>query len=132
AKPQTYTNKSGGPVGALVRFYKLDPANLLVVGDHLDLEAGTLRMRPSGGSGGLNGIKDIIRHLGTEEFARLRIGIGRPPGKMDPAAYVLQDFKGDEIALFKEVRERAADAIESWLTEGIELAMSRHNGPITL
>ncbi len=131
AKPQLYMNRSGRPVSGLLRFYKIDRERLLVIFDDLDLPVGTIRLRPSGGAGGQNGMKDIIRHLGGEDFARLRVGIGRPPGRMDPAAYVLQDFSGEQLAVMREVYDRAADAVETWLREGIELAMSRHNGPGT-
>ncbi|HEC21296.1 MAG TPA: aminoacyl-tRNA hydrolase [Chloroflexi bacterium] len=130
AKPQTFMNNSGGPVASLQRFYKIDLPQLLVVFDDLDLPPGTIRMRPSGGSSGQKGMKSIIERLGSEGFPRLRIGIGRPPGRMDPAAYVLQDFSEEERAIMQEVYERAADAIETWLTDGIELAMSRYNGPL--
>src|SRR4051812_42113754 len=96
-KPLTYMNDSGRAVGQVMRFYKVPPEDLLVLHDDLDLDAGKLRLRPNGSSGGQNGIKSIIDHLGSPEFARIRIGIGRPPGRMDAAAYVLQDFsKADE------------------------------------
>lgn len=129
AKPQQYMNRSGTAVGALVRFYKLPPENLLVIFDDLDLPTGTVRLRPSGGSGGQNGMKHIIERLGTQDFPRVRIGIGRPPGRMDAAAYVLQNFGPGEQPLIDEALDRAADAVETWLRDGVELAMSRHNGP---
>jgi PTH1 family peptidyl-tRNA hydrolase len=131
AKPMTYMNKSGGPVRELVSFYKLSLENLMVGFDDLDLPLGTLRIRPEGGSGGQNGMRDIIRQLGTTEYPRLRLGIGRPPGRMDPAAYVLQDFGKKEWPVVEEVYEHAADALETWLAHGIVLAMSRHNGPVS-
>jgi PTH1 family peptidyl-tRNA hydrolase len=130
AKPLSYMNKSGGPVAALRRFYKIDPARLLVIFDDLDLPVGTLRLRPSGGSSGQKGMKSIVERLGSQEFPRLRVGIGRPPGRMDPAAYVLQNFGKEQLATVEETYERAADAIETWLRDGVELAMSRHNGPV--
>lgn len=129
-KPQTYMNLSGEAVRALVDFYKVELEQVLLISDDLDIPLGTLRMRPGGGAGGQKGIKSTIQHLGTQGFARLRCGIGRPPGKMDPAAYVLQPFKGDDEITVRIVIERAADAVETWLTAGIELAMSRHNGSI--
>ncbi len=129
AKPQSYMNESGGPVGALFRFYKIEPDRLLIIFDDLDLPIGTLRLRPSGGSGGHKGMKSIIARLGSEDFPRLRVGIGRPPGRMDPAAYVLQDFDSLQLPIIQAVYERAADAIEAWLTEGIEAAMGRYNRP---
>ena len=91
------------------------------------LPPGTVRLRPEGGSGGHKGIRSITEHLGSQEFARLRIGIGRPPGRMDPAAYVLQDFSAEEEPLLEETLERAVAAIETWLREGIQVAMDRYN-----
>ncbi len=128
-KPQTFMNESGRAVVPLARFYKVPPARLLVVYDDLDLPPGTLRLRPSGGSGGHRGMRSIIAQLGSQEFPRLRIGIGRPPGRMDPAAYVLQDFAPEEWPLMEETLARAIAAIEVWLTEGLDAAMSRYNGP---
>jgi PTH1 family peptidyl-tRNA hydrolase len=133
AQPQTFMNDSGQSVAPLMRFYKVPAERLLVVYDELDLPLGTLRMRPEGGSGGHKGMRSIIAQLGDRRFARLRIGIGRPPGRMDPAAYVLQDFAVDEEPLIEETLERAVAAIETWLVEGVEIAMSRHNsGPSCL
>jgi tetratricopeptide (TPR) repeat protein len=104
--------------------------NILIVSDDLDLPLGTLRLRQSGGAGGQRGVRNIIQHLGTNEFDRVRFGIGRPPGKMDPAAYVLQDFQGDDQILAQEVVDQAASAVEVWLREGIEAAMTRYNGDV--
>ncbi len=126
-KPMTYMNASGEAVGPLVRYYHVDPADLIVVHDDLDLEAGKLRLRREGSSGGQNGIKSMIQHLGTPEFSRARIGIGRPPGRMDPAAYVLQDFSSADEELFGPLRDKVCDALECWLFEGIEAAMNRFN-----
>jgi PTH1 family peptidyl-tRNA hydrolase len=127
AQPQTFMNDSGRSVAPLVQFYKVSLERLLVVYDELDLPLETLRMRPEGGSGGHKGMRSIIEQLGDQNFARLRIGIGRPPGQMDPAAYVLQDFSADEALLVEETLGRAVNAIEAWLVEGVEMAMSRHN-----
>jgi PTH1 family peptidyl-tRNA hydrolase len=132
AKPQTYMNRSGGPVSALQRFYKLPVEHVLIVYDDLDLPTGTIRVRPSGGSGGHNGMKDIIARLGSNEFPRVRVGIGRPPGRMEPTDYVLQNFGDDERIIMAEAVDHAADAIETWLRDGVTLAMSRHNGPIEI
>jgi len=128
AKPQTFMNKSGQSVARLAGFYKVGLEHLMLVYDDLDLPLGTIRMRPAGGSGGHRGMQSIIRQLGERDFPRLRIGIDRPPGRMDPAAYVLQDFSADEEALLDEVLDRAGDAIETWLVEGLEIGMSRYNG----
>jgi PTH1 family peptidyl-tRNA hydrolase len=129
AKPQQYMNKSGQPVAALQRFYRILIDNVLIVYDDLDLPVGSLRMRPGGGAGGHKGMTSIIQHLGSDAFARLRIGIDRPPGKMDPAAYVLQDFSAEQAPAIESAYDRAIDAIETWLKDGIEPAMSRFNGP---
>ncbi|MFW5709312.1 MAG: aminoacyl-tRNA hydrolase [Chloroflexota bacterium] len=130
AKPQTFMNLSGQPVRALVDFYKLDIDTLTVIHDDLDISLGTLRLRKGGSAGGQNGVKDIIRHLGTQDFKRVRCGIGRPPGRMDPAAYVLQPFSGDDAITAQRVIDRAADAVETWLAEGIDTAMNRYNGTV--
>jgi PTH1 family peptidyl-tRNA hydrolase len=130
AKPQQYMNLSGGPVSSLARFYKIDLAHLLIVTDDLDLPLGTLRIRPGGRSGGQNGMRNIIERLGTDEFPRLRIGIGRPAGRSGTVSYVLQNFAGEDLEVIRIVYDRAADAIESWLLDGVTLAMSRHNAPL--
>lgn len=129
AMPQTFMNESGRAVGPLTRFFQVELERLLVIYDDLDLPPGTIRIRPGGGSGGHKGMRSIIQYLGSQEFARLRIGIGRPPGRMDPADYVLQDINGEEVDLFDESLDRAVAAIETWLREGVEEAMSRHNQP---
>ena len=128
AKPQTFMNRSGEAVRSLLDYYDIDIENLLVVHDDLDTPFGSLRLRKSGGHGGQNGLRSIVQHLGSKDFARLRFGIGRPPGKLDPVNYVLQDFKGDEAIRARELAGRAADATEVWLNEGIESAMSQFNG----
>ncbi len=126
-KPMTFMNLSGQAVAPLARYYQVEPQDILVIYDDLDLEPGQLRLRPKGGAGGHRGVKSIIQHLGTQEFPRIRVGIGRPPGRMDPADYVLQDFSPEEEAIFGPVRERVCDAIECWLFEGIEKAMNEFN-----
>lgn len=128
AKPQTFMNTSGVAVRGLVNFYKLPLTNLLVIADHLDLEFAKLRFRPNGGSGGQNGIKSIIAELGTQEFPRLMVGIGRPPGRMDPAAYVLQNYSAEQEIEMAIVRQEAADGVELWMNEGILTAMNQVNG----
>lgn len=126
-KPLTYMNASGEAVGPLARFYRVEPQAILVIHDDLDLASGKLRLRAGGSSGGQNGIRSIIDHLGSQEFARAKVGIGRPPGRMDPADYVLQNFNVDEETLFTPLRERVVDAVLCWLFEGIEPAMNRFN-----
>jgi PTH1 family peptidyl-tRNA hydrolase len=127
AKPQTFMNDSGSAVGRILGYYDIPPANLMVVYDEIDLPLGTLRLREKGGSGGHNGMKSIITRI-CNDFPRLRLGIGRPPGKMEAAAYVLRDFKGDDKLIADEMVVSAAEAVESFLREGIDIAMTRHNG----
>jgi PTH1 family peptidyl-tRNA hydrolase len=129
AKPQTFMNLSGDSVGPLLKYYRVEPANLLVVYDELDIPAWTIRLREKGSAGGHNGMRSIIQHAGSD-FPRLRLGIGRPPGRMDPAAYVLQDFSKADQPLLSELLDKAVAAVECYLTDGIDLAMSRYNGSI--
>lgn len=130
AKPCTFMNDSGRAVIPLARFYRVSAERMLVVYDDMDLTTGTVRLRPYGGSGGHRGVGSIIQHLASGDFPRLRIGVGRPPGRMDPAAYVLQDFSAQEEAVLEEQMERATAAIEIWLSGGIEVAMARYDrGP---
>jgi PTH1 family peptidyl-tRNA hydrolase len=128
AKPQTYVNSSGEAVGAIARYYKVVPEDVLVIYDDLDLPQGTIRLRPGGSSGGHNGIKSIIEHLGTQAFPRVRIGIGRPPGRMEPKDYVLQDFTAAERGAMAEVYDRVVAAVETFIREGIREAMNCFNG----
>lgn len=128
AKPQTYMNLSGQSIQGLANFYKLPLENLLVAHDDLDIPFGTIRMRPGGGPGGQKGIASTIERLGTKDFARLRLGIGRPPGRMDPAAYVLQDFSRDEVKMLSELLDRAADAALEFVVNGLDKAMNKFNG----
>ena len=128
AKPQTYMNLSGSAVGSLVRFYKVPLQNLLVAYDDVDLPLGTIRLRAGGGSAGQKGMGSIIERLGTQDFPRLRLGIGRPPGRMEAAAYVLQPFRKDEVELLPELLERAVAAVLVFVTSGLETAMNQYNG----
>ncbi len=128
AKPQTFMNLSGQAVQGLVRFYKTPLSQLLVAHDDLDLPLGVIRLRPGGGAGGQKGMLSIIEHLGTQHFPRLRFGIGRPPGRMDPADYVLQDFSSEELPLVSETLDRAVEAILTFVLEGLNAAMNRFNG----
>lgn len=126
AKPQTYMNSSGDAVGPLARYFKVPTENVLVIYDEIDIPFGALRIRSKGGSGGHNGMKSIINHLG-QDFPRIRIGVGRPQGKMPPAAYVLQDFKGAEWDIVTELLAGTVAAVNTFIREGIDLSMSRHN-----
>jgi peptidyl-tRNA hydrolase, PTH1 family len=126
AKPLTFMNLSGIPVGALASFYKVPPADILVAYDDLDLPVGRVRMRPGGSSGGHKGMKSIIEQLRTDQFPRLRIGIGRPTVG-DPIGYVLQDFRGDEKIEILRSLDRAMEATLVWLQVGIDEAMNRFN-----
>ena len=130
AKPQTYMNLSGQAIQGLARFYKLPLENVIVAHDDLDLPFGTIRIRPGGGPGGQRGIASTIERLGSKDFRRLRLGIGRPPGRMDPAAYVLQDFPKADLPLLSEILDRAADAALTFVTEGLNAAMNKFNGDI--
>lgn len=126
-KPQTFMNLSGQAVSALVRFYKIQAQDLIVVHDDVDLPLGTIRMRPGGGSAGQKGIASIINMLGTQDFARLRMGVGRPPGRMDAAAYVLQSFPSSELELLQNFLNNAVDALICYVEDGLETAMNRFN-----
>jgi peptidyl-tRNA hydrolase, PTH1 family len=127
AKPQTYMNESGQSVASLVRFYKVPLEKLLVIHDDVDLPFDTLRMRPKGGSAGQKGLASIINRLGTQDFPRLRVGVGRPPGRMLAAAYVLQDFDREEKEILPNILERAVEASLEFIIEGIDSAMNKIN-----
>lgn len=122
--PLTYMNLSGRSVGAAVEFYKLPPEDVLIVCDDLNLEPGRLRLRAAGSAGGQNGLKDIFRRLGTEELPRLRVGIGRPPGRMTATDHVLGKFTEKEREVFDLSVAQAADAVEKWAREGIAATMN--------
>jgi len=130
AKPQTYMNLSGQSIQGLARFYKLPLENMIVAHDDLDLPFGTLRIRPGGGPGGQKGVASTIERLGTKGFRRLRLGIGRPPGRMDPAAYVLQNFAESDLPLLSEILDHAADAVLTFVSDGLDAAMNKYNGDI--
>jgi PTH1 family peptidyl-tRNA hydrolase len=132
AKPQTYMNLSGQSAQGLLHFYKLPVENMLIAHDDLDIPFGTIRIRPKGGPGGQGGMASTITQLGTKDFPRLRIGIGRPPGRMDPAAYVLQDFSREEMKVLSEIIDRAAEAALEFAKNGVNAAMNKYNGSIEL
>ncbi len=125
--PLTYMNQSGGSVVAARDFYKLPNEDLLVVCDDLSLPLGKLRFRARGSSGGQKGLADVVRRLGTEEFARLRIGIGSPPEGWDSADYVLARFAADQLPVIREAVVSAAEAAGVWVREGIQFCMNRYN-----
>jgi PTH1 family peptidyl-tRNA hydrolase len=126
-RPLTYMNLSGQAVGSLVRRYGIPLSALLVIYDDMDLPLGTIRLRPGGGAGGHKGMRSIINALGSQEFPRLRVGIGRPLGGEDAVDYVLSDFTLEERVVIEGVYERVLGAVECWLREGIVEAMGRYN-----
>jgi PTH1 family peptidyl-tRNA hydrolase len=124
AKPLSFMNLSGGPVAAVRSYYKIPAERIVVVHDELDLPFGVLRLKKGGGDGGHNGLRSVSAALGTRDYFRLRVGIGRPPGRMDPADYVLRDFSPAERKLLPDVLERSADAVESLLARGLAAAQN--------
>jgi peptidyl-tRNA hydrolase, PTH1 family len=129
-KPTTLMNRSGRAVVAAGRFYKLELSDLLVIVDDIALPPGRIRMRKEGSAGGHNGLQDIVDRLGSDQWCRLRVGIGEPVGVA--SVYVLSRFTEEEAVLMKRVVARAADAAECWATEGPDLAMTRYNGDVTM
>lgn len=129
-EPQTFMNLSGEAVGALVRFYQLPLTKLVVAVDDADLALGEIRLRPGGSSGGHHGLESIEQHLGSREYARLRIGIGRNDGAREITGHVLGQLSTGELAVLEKVLARAADQVESWLAHGLQKAMSQFNGVI--
>jgi peptidyl-tRNA hydrolase, PTH1 family len=123
-KPLSYMNESGGPVAGLRGFYHLPPDRIVVIHDELDLPFGTIRLKFGGGDNGHNGLRSITSALGTRDYYRVRFGIGRPPGRMDPAAYVLRDFAAAERAELPFLVDRAADATEALLRDGLAAAQN--------
>jgi len=124
AKPMTYMNLSGGPVAGLAQFYKVPPNRLIAIHDELDLEFGVLRLKVNGGEGGHNGLRSVSQSLGGREYVRVRFGIGRPPGRQDPADYVLSDFSPVERKELDFLVDRAADATEAVIQSGLEWAQN--------
>jgi len=129
AKPNTFMNVSGGPVAALLRFYKLPPERLIVVHDELDIPFDQLRLKTGGGHGGHNGIRDIASAIGTPDFLRVRVGIGRPPGRQPAADFVLHDFGSDERKVLPNLLADAADAVELVASSGLEVAQLKFHSP---
>ena len=125
AVPRTYMNVSGGPVAGLLRYYGVAATDLVVVHDDLDLGFGVVRLKQGGGEGGHNGLRSISRSIGTKDYLRVRVGIGRPPGRQDPADFVLKRFSGAERKELDFVVDLAADAAEALLLDGLEPAQNR-------
>ncbi|MEL7625347.1 MAG: aminoacyl-tRNA hydrolase [Anaerolineaceae bacterium] len=130
AKPLTYMNDSGRSIAPLLRFYKCPVENMLVIHDDLDLPLGTLRIRPSGSTAGQRGMESITQMIGTQDFPRMRLGISRPPGQMDPKDYVLKNFLPDEEELKSIVINHAVEAAECFITDGLTKAMNTYNGEV--
>ncbi|KOX05667.1 peptidyl-tRNA hydrolase [Micromonospora sp. NRRL B-16802] len=128
AKPLTYMNLSGGPVAALSQFYKVPPAQVIAVHDELDIGFGQVRIKCGGGEGGHNGLRSMSKSLGTKDYVRVRFGVGRPPGRQDPADYVLSDFGAAERKELDFLVDRAADVVESVIHKGVEPTQNLYHG----
>lgn len=131
ARPLTYMNNSGDSVWQLAKFFKVPNENIIVAHDDLDLPLGVLRLRPGGGASGQKGVASIIQKLGTQDFARVRLGISRPPGQMDPVDYVLEKFLPNEEKLRDIVIKEAVEAIQVFVREGLSMAMNKYNGDVS-
>ena len=127
AKPGTFMNNSGGPVSGLMKFYDVAIQNVIVIHDELDIDAGAVRVKQAGGHAGHNGLRDIIAAADSNDFARVRVGIGRPPGRMDAADFVLKNFSGDERKELPLLLALSADAVEEIVTKGVLEAMNAVN-----
>ncbi|MBP3043958.1 aminoacyl-tRNA hydrolase [Arthrobacter jiangjiafuii] len=125
AKPLTYMNLSGGPVSALSKFFDIPAGNVVAVHDEIDIPFNTIKLKAGGGEGGHNGLRDMSRALGTKDYLRVRVGVGRPPGRMDTADYVLKDFPSVEAKELPVLIGDAADAVELLLTEGLTAAQQK-------
>lgn len=126
-KPLTYMNLSGAPVAALAQFYKVPPGQVVAVHDELDIGYGHFRVKCGGGEGGHNGLRSMSKSLGTKDYVRVRFGIGRPPGRQDPADYVLSDFSGGERKELAFLIDRGADVVEAVLTHGVEWTQNQYH-----
>jgi PTH1 family peptidyl-tRNA hydrolase len=124
-KPRSYMNESGRQVATLAKFYSVPPEDIIVIHDELDIDFGKIRLKLGGGEGGHNGVRSVATALGTKDFYRVRIGIGRPPGRKDPAAFVLENFTATERQEVPVIREQAADATEMLIELGLETAQNQ-------
>jgi peptidyl-tRNA hydrolase, PTH1 family len=127
ARPRSYMNETGGPTSALVKFYKVPLDHLVVIHDELDIPFDTMRIKLGGGDNGHNGLRSVRASLGSGDFHRVRVGVGRPPGRQDPAAFVLSDYSAKERKVLPLQVDRAADAVEALITEGLERTQARFN-----
>jgi PTH1 family peptidyl-tRNA hydrolase len=127
AKPMTYMNVSGGPVSALANFYGITPDHVVAVHDEIDIPFNTVKLKIGGGEGGHNGLRDISKALATKDYLRVRVGVGRPPGRMDTADYVLRDFATAELKELPFLLDEAADAVEALLHEGLTAAQQKYH-----
>ena len=125
AKPQSYMNVSGGPVSALAQFYGIDPAHVVAVHDEIDIPFDTVKLKVGGGEGGHNGLRDISKALATKDYLRVRVGVGRPPGRMDTADFVLRDFSAPEKKELPFLIDSAADAVEVLVNDGLLAAQQK-------
>ena len=125
AKPQSYMNVSGGPVSALAQFYGIDPAHVIAVHDEIDIPFDTVKLKIGGGEGGHNGLRDISKALATKDYVRVRVGVGRPPGRMDTADFVLRDFSAPEKKELPFLLDSAADAVEVLVRDGLLAAQQK-------
>ncbi|WOQ68950.1 aminoacyl-tRNA hydrolase [Microbacterium limosum] len=129
AKPNSFMNVSGGPAAGLARFFGVDPGRVVVVHDELDIPFDTIKLKSGGGHGGHNGVRDVAKALGTADFPRVRVGIGRPPGRQDPADWVLDPFGSAERATLAAHLSDAADAVETLIEHGLVAAQQRFHAP---
>jgi PTH1 family peptidyl-tRNA hydrolase len=129
AKPSSFMNVSGGPVASLTDYYGIAPDHVVIVHDELDIPFDTLRLKVGGGHGGHNGVRDVAKALDTPDFARVRVGIGRPPGRQDPADWVLEPFGAPERKTLPVLVSEAADAVEQLIAEGLSEAQQTHHAP---
>jgi PTH1 family peptidyl-tRNA hydrolase len=127
AKPMSYMNVSGGPVAALTKFYDIEPSRVVAVHDEIDIPFNTVKLKIGGGEGGHNGLRDISKALATNDYVRVRVGVGRPPGRMDTADFVLRDFASAEKKELPFLLDEAADAVEAVIKEGLAAAQQKHH-----